>query len=74
MAAIMGPMRPYDNNLTFAITSMTVVDLGHLHGRMLRIHWFQWGLCFTRKNAKWHVVMRLTLLKSVVPIHCNSLV
>lgn len=33
MAAIIGPMRPYDNNLTFAITSLTVVDLGHLHMR-----------------------------------------
>lgn len=33
MIAIIGPVRPYDNNLTFAITSLAEVDLGHLHMR-----------------------------------------
>ncbi len=33
MTAIIGPVRPYDNNLTFAITFLTVVDLAHLHMR-----------------------------------------
>ncbi len=81
MTAIIGPLRPYDNNLTFAITFLTVVDLGHLHMRKCHEYIDFNRDCASqgyREKTQTFVKVRLCYATNLVkifalvnPIHCN---